>query len=201
MRQQLKKRSQGFTMIELVVTLLIIGIATAVAAPNLMRAMQTYRLNSGAQQVENALQAAKFASVRANTTQWAYFDTTNNTTSVGAATTAPATPLPPGIRFTTITGAAPTIISTAVTNAATIGGQQSNSATVAVSFPQVTGQTNFRQASFNSRGLPGPGVNPGTVHWVYLTNSQNELMAVTLTSAGSVQIWRWNSSTSTWSTV
>lgn len=181
-------------MFETVAVLAVIGVGMAIATPNLTRAVRTYRLNSGAQQVSNALQAAKFNAVRGNTTQSVFFNTSTNTISIGA-TTAAAIPLPSGVQFTSPTVGAPPVAATAVANAGTITGQESNPNT-AVSFPAVTGNTNFRQASFNSRGLPV--MTPGQVNWLYLTNTQGELMAITATSAGSIQTWRWDATASQW---
>lgn len=188
--------SRGLTMLELVTVMGIISVASAILAPNMMRTMRTYRLSAAAQQVADALQTAKFTAVRANAAQSVFFNTTTNAIGVGSTTAATATPLPSGITFVTTTVTAPSLVTTAVASAGSIAGQQTDSHT-SVSFPAVTGQTNFKQAAFTSRGLPN--VTPGAVNWIYLTNTQNEMMAVTITSAGSTRIWRWNSSTSSWS--
>lgn len=198
MQRRCSHHSRGFTLLELGIVTAIIGVASAILAPNMLKAMRTYRLNAAAQQVADAVQTAKFTAVRANTTQSAFFNTTTNAVAVGQTTAATATVLPAGVTFVTTASAvtAPSIAATAITNAGSITGQQTN-AHISVSFPTVTGQTNFCQASFTSRGLPN--VTAGAVNWVYLTNTQGEIMAVTITSAGSTRIWRWNSSTSTWS--
>ena len=191
------RKESGFSLLELLSVVTIVGALSAASIPRIITAVQSYRLNAGAQQVVEALQAAKFAAIQANASRMAYFNTSTNATSVGTSTAAAAIPLPSGVTFTTITGTAPSIVSTAATNAATIGGQQSNNALAAVSFPVASGS--FYQATFSSRGLTGgSNLNPGTVHWVYLKNTNNELMAVTLTSAGSIQTWRWSGSA--WST-
>ncbi len=195
MKQRNYFYSRGITLIEITVVMLVIGIAVAVAAPSLTRALQTYRLNSGAQQIADAFQLARFAAVRSNSAQSVFFNTSNNSLAVGQTTAATATLLPPGVRFASPTVAAPAIVANAAANAGTIAGQQSN-AQAAISFPTVTGQTNFHQAAFTSRGLPQ--VTPGAVNWVYLTNTRNELAAVTITSAGSTRIWRWNPTSSQW---
>jgi prepilin-type N-terminal cleavage/methylation domain-containing protein len=195
MQRRHANHSRGVTLIEMAMVTVVVGIAAAIAAPNLVRAMRTYRLNAAAQQVADALQSAKFTAVRANTTQSVFFNTTTNAVAVGQTTGATAVPLPAGVQFTTPTVAAPSLVATAVANAGTIAGQNNNGQ-ASVSFPVVTGQTNFRQAAFNPRGLPS--VTPGAVNWTYLTNSQGDLVAVTITSAGSVRIWRWNATTSQW---
>jgi prepilin-type N-terminal cleavage/methylation domain-containing protein len=196
MQRRCSHHSRGVTLIELVTALGIIGVATAIMTPNLVRAMRTYRLNGAAEQVAGALQTAKFTAVRANTTQSVFFNPTTNAVAVGQTTAAAAVPLPAGVTLATTTVTAPAIITTAVANAGAIAGQQADSH-IAVSFPAVTGQTNFKQAGFTSRGLPN--VTPGAVNWIYVTNAQGDLMAVTITSAGSTRIWRWNATTAQWS--
>ncbi len=195
MKQRDYFHSHGITLIEIAVVMLVIGIAVAIAAPSLIRALQTYRLNSGAQQIADAFQLARFAAVRSNSAQSVFFNTSNNSLAVGQTTAATATLLPPGVQFVSPTVAAPAIVANAAANAGAIAGQQSNTQ-AAISFPTVAGQTNFHQAAFTSRGLPN--VTPGAVNWVYLTNNRNELAAVTITSAGSTRIWRWNPTTSQW---
>ena len=54
-------------MLELGIVSAIIGVASAILAPNMLKAMRTYRLNAAAQQVADAFQSAKFTAVRANT--------------------------------------------------------------------------------------------------------------------------------------
>jgi prepilin-type N-terminal cleavage/methylation domain-containing protein len=195
MQRRLSHHSRGVTLIELAMVTMIIGVAAAIATPNMVRAMRTYRLNSAAQQVVDAIQTAKFTSVRANSTQSVFFNTATNAVAVGQTTAATASLLPAGVTFVTTTVAAPSLVATAVANAGSIAGQQTN-ANISVSFPAVTGQTDYKQAAFTSRGLPN--VTPGAVNWVYLTNTQGEMMAVTVTSAGSTRIWRWNTTSSTW---
>ena len=198
MQRRCSHHSRGLTLLELGIVTALIGVASAILAPNVLKAMRTYRLNAAAQQVADAFQTAKFTAVRANTTQSVFFNTSTNAVAVGQTTSAEAIPLPSGVTFVTTSTSvtAPSLAATAIANAASISGQQTNSH-ISVSLPTVSGQTNFCQAAFTSRGLPN--VTPGAVNWVYLTNTQGEIRAVTITSAGSTRIWSWNSSTSTWS--
>jgi type II secretory pathway pseudopilin PulG len=192
------RKDSGFSILELLGVVLIVGVLSAASTPSLLRAVQSYRLKLAAQQVDDAFQTAKFASMQANATRRVYLNTSAKTVAVGASTAATAVALPNGVSFTTISVAAPGIVSSAAANATTIGGQQCGTSTASVSFPATTGVSDTYEAAFNSRGLPtgttSNPVNPGTVHWVYLTNTNGELMAVTITSAGSSQVWRWTGS-------
>ncbi|HZS05862.1 MAG TPA: type II secretion system protein [Blastocatellia bacterium] len=186
------RKQRGFSMLEVITVAAVIGTAVAVSAPSLTRAMRSYRLSAGAQQIAGAIQTAKLRAIGANQSQSIFFDTTNNTIAVANAATVVS--LPSGIQFVTPTVDAPPMVATAITNAASIPNQQSDPH-AAVSFP-VGSPTTVREAVFNWRGLPA--VSPGAVNWVYLTNTQGELMAVTLSSAGSVNVWRWDPGASSW---
>ena len=57
----------GFSMIELVVSIFVMLILTALAIPSLMRSMRTYQLNSAAASVSDMLKFTRFEAVRRNT--------------------------------------------------------------------------------------------------------------------------------------
>lgn len=66
---QSKNRPQsGFTLVELMVVVLIIGVVTVIALPNFLRAMRTYRLNGAATDVANIIQRTRYEAVRLNRT-------------------------------------------------------------------------------------------------------------------------------------
>lgn len=188
------RKESGFSLLELMSVVTIVAVVSAVSTPSILRAIQSYRLKVAAQQIDDAFHSAKFAAMQANATRKVYINTSTTSVGVGASTSATTVALPAGISFTNISVTPPSIVSSAVANAAAIGGQQASNASASISFAQTSGTTNFYEVPFNSRGLPGPGINPGTVHWVYLTNTNGELMAITLTSAGSSQMWRWTGS-------
>ncbi len=207
MRRNMKpmNKERGFSMMEVLTVCAIIGVMTTMAVPSVMRSIRSQRLMSGAQQVAQALQSAKFEAIRTNNRAQIQLDPASNTLrlvtwSGSTSTSATAVALPPEVQFSdlpsTMTG--PSVITSAASNAGSITGQESNSRK-AVSFPL---SSSIRIATFTTRGLPGntdgTNVYPGLVNWVYLTNSLGERMVVTITSAGSVQTWRWNASSSQW---
>jgi len=68
------KRKGGFTIVELVVALSIMGIAVSAAIPGFSRWLPDYRLKSAATELYSNLQLAKMRAVRDNA-EWAiYFD-------------------------------------------------------------------------------------------------------------------------------
>lgn len=199
------KKERGFSMMEVMTVCAIIGVMTTMAVPSVMRSIRSQRLISGAQQVAQALQSAKFEAIRTNNRAQIQLDTTSNTLQLvtwsgSTSTAAAAVALPPEVQLSDLpsTMTAPSVITSAASNAGTITGQESNSRK-AVSFPL---SSSVRVATFTTRGLPGntdgTNVYPGLVNWVHLTNSLGERMVVTITSAGSVQTWRWNASSSQW---
>ncbi|MGC1414961.1 MAG: GspH/FimT family pseudopilin [Candidatus Acidiferrum sp.] len=57
----------GFSMVELVLSLAVLLIITVVAVPVIVRSLQTYQLNSSASQLAGMLKFAKFDAIRQNT--------------------------------------------------------------------------------------------------------------------------------------
>ena len=186
------KNAYGFTALEMVTVTGIIGIAVAVATPSIIKANRSYQLNTAAQEVCQAFESARFEAIRNNNSQTVLFDQANNTITIYGR----VIQLPAGVSFQTqASNNVPNTIKTAATNGAngTLPGQETNER-AAVSFPLRTAD-NVNVATFNSRGMPS--VQPGILNWVYLVNSNDEKVAVTLSSAGSMNVWRQKDS-STW---
>ena len=188
------KHEKGFTAIEMVTMVGIIGVAAAVTAPSMIKSNRSYRLNTAAQQVAQAFQSARFEAIRNNSSQTVLIDKTNSTITINGQTIT----LPNGVTFQTQTSSSdvPSEIKTAAANGTngTVSGQETNEKT-AVSFPYNSTSSKY-VATFNSRGLPN--VQPGVLNWLYLVNTNGEKIAITLTSAGSTNTWRKNSSSGSW---
>jgi Tfp pilus assembly protein FimT len=60
-------RSRGFSIVELVVSLCVMLILTAIAIPTLMRSFRAYQLNDAATRLSAMLKFARFEAVRRNT--------------------------------------------------------------------------------------------------------------------------------------
>src|SRR5207249_6189677 len=62
-----RSATAGFSMVELVVSICLMLILTAIAVPSLMRSLRAYQLNSAAASVSDMLKFTRFEAVRRNT--------------------------------------------------------------------------------------------------------------------------------------
>lgn len=61
-----RRSADGFSMVELVVSICVMLVLTALAIPSLMRSMRAYQLNSAAASVSDMLKFTRFEAVRRN---------------------------------------------------------------------------------------------------------------------------------------
>jgi prepilin-type N-terminal cleavage/methylation domain-containing protein len=76
-----RKSSSGFTLIEMLVVFIIIGVIAAIAAPNFLGLLNRNRINDAAQQVESALKEAQRQALRQGKSCTVAIDRTNKTIS------------------------------------------------------------------------------------------------------------------------
>lgn len=62
-----RRAAAGFSMVELVMSICVMLVLTALAIPSLMRSVRTYQLNSAAAGVSDMLKFTRFEAVRRNT--------------------------------------------------------------------------------------------------------------------------------------
>src|SRR5271155_2935428 len=62
-----RSRKNGFSLVELVLSLAVLLVITTLAVPVVVRSLQTYQLNSTASQLAGMLKFAKFDAIRQNT--------------------------------------------------------------------------------------------------------------------------------------
>lgn len=66
LRHKCPKKSAGYSLVEMMMTLAIGLILASIALPTLIGAIQAYRLNSSAQQVANLVELARYTAIRRN---------------------------------------------------------------------------------------------------------------------------------------
>jgi len=196
------KREYGFTMLELLVVVLIIGLIAVVAIPQALTAVKAYRLHSDAAAFAGQLNVARFRATSQNTPYRVTVSTSvaphtfqmerlcgSTPASVDASCTGPYQPRTNGLEGGTQPISRGNSFIT--TNP---GGTTAYPGTI-------TGGTAATVFYFNTRGMPvdangNPLSQGGAV--LYLTNNSNLTDAVVVSVGGRVSTYQWKPSTSTW---
>ena len=75
----LMRTNSGFTLAELMIAIAIVAILASLAIPNIIAWLPNYRLQSGAEEIQSALQLARASAIKENATATVAFDTANET--------------------------------------------------------------------------------------------------------------------------
>ena len=168
----------GFTLIELIVTLSIFGIMMVIAIPSFLTYLPTMRLKGAARDISSSFQFARMKAVSENNTfavkftgsSYSIYDD-NDSDDIYADTT---DPLDIAIRTSTLSDGISFGVGTNVSSGVSGGG-------IPTDFITFGGDA----CDFSPRGTADSGT-------VYITNTKNESYAVTVSSSGRVIIYVWD---------
>lgn len=161
-----KSNQNGFTMVELVVTLAIFGIMLTIALPPFLSYLPTMRLKGAARDISSTLQSARMEAVSQNGNCNVSFDINNKSYTVSCINI--TTTLPTDISFGWGTDV----------NKNVSGGSLPSDG---VAFLNDT-------CYFTSRGTANAGS-------IYIKNTKNQSYAVVISSGGRVDIRVWDGTT------
>ncbi len=174
------KNNSGFTLIEVIVVSVLIGIMTAIAIPNYINWLPNYRLKGAARDLYSNMQKARLIAVKENRNTAIEFDPANNRYSICDDWTGGAP----------CAGKSEIIDLNSVRSGVGFGhGNATVQANITASAFPLVPDDNVSFASntvvFNSRGFGSPG-------YVYLDHQDNTVTyAVGSLSSGTVRIRKW----------
>lgn len=187
------KLQKGYSVVELMMVMVVLGIVFAIAVPSLISANRNKRLMESGREIVQVMHEARFKAIAENSSKKIQINTSNNTiqTSKGEVIA-----LPKGIRFKALDHGIepPAQIKDAVSKCGSLKTQEDDPETI-TSFEKSSGNGIYK-AEFDAKGLPK--VEPGVVNWVYLVNDEAQPIAVLMTSAGACEVMQYNSKTKTW---
>lgn len=182
------KKTEGFSLVELVIVVAIVLVVSAIAVPAVQKVMDNYRLTSSGYAVASVLQEARMAAVKENRPYYVQYN------PGPAPNTVTAAPLE-SRAYTNTDPTAATAGNVAFQDPANLGGldhTQLDNYLGAGPATQLGGQIGF-----NARGLPcvspgGPSFvcqGPSAIEW-FMSNSNGGWEAITVTPAGRIRTWR-----------
>ncbi len=203
-------KNKGFTLMEMLIVLFIIGMISLLAVPAILTSIPDYRLRSAAMDLYSAMQRAKMLAIKTNSQHAIFFDTAQNTYQIlsdpgpdgswtAIADNANPHPGPDGIYGTgdDIPELLPVDLTLGTGNIAYGNGNATTNATQGGGvFPGDSVSYNNNLLIFNTRGML---LNAGTTGYVYLSNSNNSCYAVaTPTITGNIVTSKWYPSSAAW---
>ena len=193
-------KTAGFSLIELMVSLLIMLVLLAIAIPGFSRANRTYQLNASANQVAGIIKMTRLEAIRRNTpttfqiqqtgTNWTAWTDSNKNGAVDATETQYLTSASGNLLAAAAVPSAANLTSALIT-------------ALSISSVTVRSGTNNANVIFDSRGAVSFGAGAPAVYVFYIgnvTDTNAGFRAVVLLPSGITRVWTASSgsSTATW---
>ncbi len=174
----------GFSMLELLITIVVVGVIAAFARPNALNYLRAYRLHSDASAIASQMNVARFRASSQNTPYRINFILTAGRYARERLSTSYGSP---SVDF------GPIPLSTNITflSAAPV---TTKPGTIPSTFNGVSSSIYF-----NTRGLPVDNTGaPQNTNVIYLQNENNVYDAITVTLGGRVTVWNYDAGSGAW---
>lgn len=193
-------RQAGFSLVELLIVAAVMLVVGAMAAPSFFNAIDTYKMRSSAMDMAGLVQRARLRAVKDNATYAVR-------TQVVTLNSVPYTQVYIDVNGNGSQDNGERMIQLPANITLPSSGNPTLNNTTLVFTPQAAGTA----VSFNGRGLPCVVVTTNCSNWdaggnqvgfVYFLqdtkNSGSSWAAISVSPAGRVKVWTWNSHTSSW---
>lgn len=185
---------KGFTLVEAMVVIAVIGIAVAVAVPNIVGYMPEYRLKRAARDLYSVMQSTKMGAIKNNTSWAIVFDPATSRYLICSDSGADAT---------WSTTADNTIVSTITLPGYGSGinyghGIAEEKATVAGEKFSTNPSDPAENISYNSNVLVFNSRGTGSGGYVYLQNNQSTSYTVGTRTNGAILLRKWYANPGNW---
>ena len=174
-KNERKAGSRGFSAVEILIVLAILAFLSAFAIPSLSTAMREMRFISDAQNITSALNYARLKAKSMMNPYRVEFDLDNNRWSVRRYDNATDSWVLEDAVNELSNGIAASGIALAKEAGSSPGG-----------FPDASSSA----ITFNSRGIPVNGTAPTANNIIYISMSDTEFRAITVTLTGKIQVWK-----------